>query len=216
VASLTVHPHPLLALRAFLTQFPGPLGTLPGDVYSGLLGPEADTPFAPTPAVRSAIRDLLRRGGFKPTGRSKPAPEYLEKAAADGQLKPINPAVDVGNAVSLHSGIPVSVVDVDHLRPPLSVRLAPPGSRFVFNVSGQEIDVESLLCLEDGEGPCANAVKDAQRTKTDAQTTSTLTLLWSSSALGDLVDEAEGWAWELLARVGATCERVAAVPPAAP
>jgi DNA/RNA-binding domain of Phe-tRNA-synthetase-like protein len=213
VASLTVHPHPLLALRAFLTQFPAPLGELPAEAYTSLLSAQAEVPFQPSDTLKAAIRELLRHGGFKPTGRSKPASEYLVRAASEGQLRPINPAVDVGNVVALHSGFPVSVVDVDRLVPPLVVRLAPPGSRFVFNASGQEIDVENLVCLEDGGGPCANPVKDAQRTKTDASTTQTLTVVWGSTALGELVDEAVGWAWELLARVGATCESVNSVPP---
>jgi DNA/RNA-binding domain of Phe-tRNA-synthetase-like protein len=213
VASLTVHPHPLLSLRAFLTQFPAPLGELPADAYAGLLTTEAEVPFSPDETLRAAVRDLLRHGGFRPTGRSKPAPEYLVRAATEGQLKSINPAVDVGNIVALHSGIPVSVVDVDRLVPPLLVRLAGVGSRFVFNAGGQEIDVENLLCLEDGAGPCANPVKDAQRTKTDAATTRTLTVVWGTASLGEAVDEAVGWAWELLARVGATCETVSRVPP---
>jgi DNA/RNA-binding domain of Phe-tRNA-synthetase-like protein len=213
VASLTVHPHPLLALRAFLTQFPAPLGELPLDVYAPLLLPEADVPFSPNDTLRAAVRDLLRHGGFKPTGRSKPASEYLVRAAAEGQLRPINPAVDMGNIVALHVGIPVSVVDVDRLVPPLAVRLAPAGSRFVFNASGQEIDVENLVCLEDGQGPCANPVKDAQRTKTSPTTTQTLTVVWGSTALGEVVDEAVGWAWELLARVDAICETVTTHPP---
>lgn len=213
MASLTVHPHPLLSLRAFLTQFPAPLGELPAETYAQLLSTSAEVPFSPGEELRAAIRDLLRHGGFKPTGRSKPASEYLVRAATEGQLNPINPAVDVGNVVALHSGIPVSVVDVDRLVPPLVVRLAGVGSRFVFNASGQEIDVENLLCLEDGLGPCANPVKDAQRTKTDVSTTQTLTVVWGSNALGEVVDEAVGWAWELLARVGATCESVTSVPP---
>ncbi len=211
--SLTVHSHPLLALRAFLTQFPEPLGTLQAAAYGALLSASAQAPFSPTEAVRAAIRDLLRHGGFKPTGRSKPASEYLVRSATAGQLKAINPAVDVGNVVALHSGLPVSVVDVAHLVPPLVVRLAPAGSRYVFNASGQEIDVENLLCLEDGVGPCANPVKDAQRTKTDDATTQTLTVVWGSTALGELVDEAVGWAWELLGRVGATCEAVTRTSP---
>jgi len=213
VASLTVHPHPLLALRAFLTQFPAPLGELPKDTYLSLLAQSAEAPFSPSDTLRAAIRELLRHGGFKPTGRSKPASEYLVRAASEGQLKPINPAVDVGNVVALHAGIPVSVVDVEALVPPLLVRLAPVGSRFVFNASGQEIDVEHLLGLEDGQGPCANPVKDAHRTKTSAATTQTLTVVWGASALGELVDEAVGWAWELLARVDATCESVKGIPP---
>jgi len=205
---LTVAPHPLLELRAFVTQFPEPLGKLPRERYLDLLAPGARAPVRGREEVRLAIRDLLRRGGYKPTGRGKPASEYLVRAAAEGKLGSINAAVDVGNAVSLHSGLPISVVDVDRLRAPVRVDVAPAGARYVFNASGQEIDLEGLVCLFDAEGPCANAVKDAERTKTSDSTITTLTLVWGASAAGNLVEEAVGWAWELLGRVGATVDTV--------
>lgn len=201
-------PHPLLSLRAFVTQFPEPLGKLPRDGYRDLLAPGARGPVQGAEEVRGAIRDLLRHGGYKPTGRGKPASEYLVRAAAEGKLGPINAAVDVGNAVSLHSGLPISVVDVDRLRAPVRVDVAPPGARYVFNAAGQEIDLQGLLCLFDAEGPCANAVKDSERTKTSDATTTTLTLIWGAAAAANRVDEALGWAWELLGRVGATVDRV--------
>src|SRR5215813_1178109 len=173
---LTVLPHPLLALRAFVTQFPSPLGRLSRDAYRELLAPGARAPVRGSDEVRTVVRDLLRHGGYKPTGRGKPASEYLVRAAAEGKLGPINPAVDVGNVVSLHAGLPISVVDVDRLQAPVRVDLAPAGAKYVFNASGQEIDLEGLLCLFDAEGPCANAVKDSTRTKTSDATTTTLTL----------------------------------------
>ncbi len=205
---LTAVSHPLLALRAFVTEFPAPLGKLPRDTYRDLLAPGARGPVRGTEEVRVAIRDLLRHGGYKPTGRGKPASEYLVRAAGEGKLGPINAAVDVGNVVSLHSGLPISVVDVERLRAPVRVDVAPPGTRYVFNASGQEIDLEGLLCLFDADGPCANAVKDSERTKTSGTTTTTLTLVWGTVAAGELVDEAVGWAWELLGRVGATVDLV--------
>src|SRR5512143_2143668 len=100
---LSVAPHPLLALRAFVTQFPAPLGELPSDIYRELLAPGARGPVHGREEVRTAIRELLRHGGYKPTGRGKPASEYLVRAAAEGKLVPINAAVDLGNVVSLHS-----------------------------------------------------------------------------------------------------------------
>jgi len=205
---LAVAPHPLLALRAFVTQFPRPLGKLPKDVFRDLLAPGARGPVQGSEEVRVAIRDLLRHGGYKPTGRGKPASEYLIRAAAEGKLVPINAAVDVGNAVSLHSGFPISVLDVDQLKAPVRVDVAQAGARYVFNAAGQEIDLEGLLCLSDAEGPCANAVKDSERTKTSDATTTTLTLVWGTAAAGDRLDEAVGWAWELLGRVGATVDSV--------
>ena len=111
---LTVEDHPLLSLRSFVTEFASPLGDLssPHELLE-LMSLDAKAPLHSSDEVRLAVRDLLRHGGFKPTGRSKPASEYLIKAATQGLLSPINIAVDVCNVVSLHSGLPISVVDLD-------------------------------------------------------------------------------------------------------
>jgi hypothetical protein len=76
----------------------------------------------------------------------------------------------------------------------------------VFNASGQEIDLAGLLCLFDAEGPCANAVKDAQRTKTGPATTRTLSILWGARALPGRAAEAAAWYRGLLAGMSATTE----------
>jgi DNA/RNA-binding domain of Phe-tRNA-synthetase-like protein len=206
---LTIAPHPLLDLAAFATTFPRPIGEVPVPAWlAELLRPGAAAPFASDDAVRAAIRDLLRHGGYKPTGRGKPSSEYLLRAVADGALTSINAAVDLGNAVSLHSGLPISVVDLDRLRAPLRVERAGAGSTFVFNQAGQSIDLEGLLCLFDAEGPCANAVKDAQRSKTAPGTTRTLSLLWGSKALDDRTSRTTAWYRESLARLDAVTEPV--------
>jgi DNA/RNA-binding domain of Phe-tRNA-synthetase-like protein len=206
---LAVAPHPLLDLRAFATTFPRPLGELPAPPeWRALLAATAPAPLASDDVVREAVRALLRHGGFKPTGRSKPASEYLLKAVREGQLAPINLAVDACNIVSLHSGLPISVVDLDRARPPLRVALAPAGASYVFNASGQSIDLSGLLCLFDADGPCGNAVKDAQRTKTSAETRRTLSLIWGTTALPGRTTRAETWYRELLQSQGATTEEV--------
>ena len=92
-------------------------------------------------------------------------------------------AVDACNAASLHSGLPISVVDLDRASEPFRVGIAPAGTQYVFNASGQTIDVGGLLCLFDQAGPCANAVKDSQRTKTSPETRKTLSIIWGTSAL---------------------------------
>jgi DNA/RNA-binding domain of Phe-tRNA-synthetase-like protein len=208
---LTVDPHPLLDLRAFVTTFGRPLGELPSPPdLQGLLALDAPAPLSSDDAVREAVRQLLRHGGFRPTGRSKPASEYLLRAAGEGKLASINVAVAVCNAVSLHSGLPLSVVDLDRARAPFRVGVAPAGSAYVFNASGQTIDVAGLLCLFDADGPCANAVKDAQRTKTGEQTRRTLSLVWGTAALPGRAEETERWYRALLAQHGArteACER---------
>lgn len=204
---LTLDPHPLLDARVFVTHFPRPLGELPSPPeLLSLLSLQAAAPFRSDDAVRETVRQLLRHGGFKPTGRSKPASEYLVKAVGEGRLAGINLAVDACNVVSLHSGLPISVVDLDRAHEPFRVGVAPPGASYVFNASGQTIDLEGLLCLFDAEGPCANAVKDAQRTKTGPDTRRTLSVLWGTVALSGRAAEAERWYHSLLEQHGATTE----------
>jgi DNA/RNA-binding domain of Phe-tRNA-synthetase-like protein len=202
---LPIEPHPLLDVFTFVTRFPAPLGASPTPEWlRGLLALGAAAPLASSDEVRAAVRDVLRLHGYKPTGRGKPASEYLIKAATEGQLGSINLAVDACNAVSLHSGLPISVVDLDRTTAPLRVGVAAEGETYVFNAAGQVIDVAGLPCLFDAAGPCANAVKDAQRTKTGPATTTTLSLVWGAGALGDRTGRTVAWYRELLARAGAT------------
>ncbi len=203
---LTVVSHPLLDLRAFVTHFPRPLEEMPALDLAALLSGPAPTGLGSDDTVREVVRQLLRHSGFKPTGRSKPASEYLLKAVAEGRLTSINLAVDACNLVSFHSGLPISVVDLDRARPPLRVDVASAGAEYVFNASGQTIDVENLLCLFDADGPCANAVKDAQRTKTGPQTRNTLSLIWGTKALPGRAEQTAAWYRRLLEQQGATTE----------
>ncbi|MCO5168864.1 MAG: phenylalanine--tRNA ligase beta subunit-related protein [Planctomycetes bacterium] len=205
MTALTIDPHPLLDAGAFTTTFPRPLSEMPSPPWLlDLLRVDAPAPLQRDEAVRAAVRDLLRHGGYKPTGRGKPASEYLVAAVGEGKLGSINAAVDACNVVSLHSGLPISVVDLDLARGPFRLGLAPAGARYVFNQSGQEIDLGGLLCVFDQDGPCANGVKDAQRTKTRPETTRALSVVWGTTALGDRTARAVAWYRELLERLGAT------------
>jgi DNA/RNA-binding domain of Phe-tRNA-synthetase-like protein len=204
-------PHPLARVAAFETHFPGALGELATTPrLQELLRRDAPAaPLAASDAIRAAIRDMLRHGGYKPTGRGKPASEYLLRTVTvDGALPAINAAVDACNAVSLHSGIPISVVDLDRARAPFAIGVAEAGMRYVFNAAGQEIDLAGLICLFDADGPCANAVKDAQRTKTRDTTRRTLSVLWAAAGLEAELDAAVGWYRDLLAGAGATTRLV--------
>jgi DNA/RNA-binding domain of Phe-tRNA-synthetase-like protein len=207
---LRVEPHPLLSLAAWKTRFSAPLADSASPAWlSALLRSDAETALEPPSAeLRARVRDLLRHGGYKPTGRGKPASEYLLRAASEGALSTINPAVDIGNVISLHSGFPISVVDLAKARPPLSVALAAPGAAYVFNASGQSIELGGLLCLGDAEGPCANAVKDAQRTKTSASTCETLTIVWGVRGEAPRLESCVSYAQSLTERLGATFERL--------
>ncbi len=204
---LVIDPHPLLHASILLAELPGPLGPSP-EWLTSCLAADALVPLSADDALRAKVRDLLRVGGFKPTGRSKPASEYLLRAATEGVLASINPLVDICNVVSLHSGLPISVVDAERAVPPFRIGLAPPGATYVFNASGQTIDIGGLLCLHDVDGPCANAVKDAQRTKTHDGTRRTLTVIWGVVGEEERVTRATTWYESMLIELGAVTSRV--------
>lgn len=200
---LTIDDHPLLATETFTSDFPAPLGEVPTPSWlSEFLEFTAGGQVTRSEELRVAVRDLLRHGGYKPTGRGKPSCEYLVRAAGEGKLGTINLAVDACNVVSLHSGLPISVVDLDRATAPLRIGIAEPGSSYVFNQGGQEIDVSGLLCLFDAEGPCANAVKDAQRTKTTEATRRTLSVIWGVRGFEQQGVQAASWYREMLERAG--------------
>ncbi len=204
---IMIDDHPLLDAGTFTTTFPRALGEIETpEALRALLRSDAAVPISSSDDVRKLVRDLLRHGGYKPTGRGKPASEYLIAASADGSLGSINLAVDACNAVSLHSGLPISVVDLDLARVPFRIGIAEEGASYVFNASGQTIDLAGLLCLFDADGPCANAVKDSQRTKTRAATKRTLTVIWGARSLPGRTAAAIAWYREILGSCGAATE----------
>ncbi len=214
--SIDVAPHPILRPSAFITVFPEPLGEMPvPDWVLEFLDLEAETPFQRDESVRLRVRDMLRFWGHKPAGRGKPASEYLIRAVERGELGSINLAVDVCNVVSLHCGFPIALVDLEKAGPPFLVDQGSPEDTYIFNASGQEMSLKGLICLSDAVGPCANPVKDSQRTKTNEGTTRTLTVVWGAEGLEDRLATTVNWYQELLTRVGAevTDVEVAFSPP---
>ena len=195
-----VQPHPSLDLGCVKARWADVLPRIatPADALRALEPGFEGAPCKTSDDIRRHVRDLLRVGGFKPTGRNKPASEYLLKAQTNGFLSAINVAVDLCNAVSLHSGLPISVVDRASLQGACQVGPAPEQSSYVFNASGHVIDVSNLLCLSDAEGPCANAVKDSQRTKTHQHTTEVVYLIWGTAALEGYTMKTMAWLTSLL------------------
>lgn len=188
--------HERLFARAFRFDFEAPLcETAVPERVRTLLASPAEV----APETRTAVRSMLRWGGFKASGRSKPASEYLEKAFQEGAMPSINAAVDICNAVSLHSGFPISVIDLELKQGPLRVAVVEDKQSYVFNPSGQQLDLKGLVCVWDDQGPCASPVKDSQRTKTHAGSRQTFCLIWGTQEQAEQVGEAEGLYRELLA-----------------
>lgn len=126
----------------------------------------------PEAGLKEAVRAMLRAGGFKPAGRQKPASEYLAQAAREGRFPSINGPVDCNNLLSLETGLPISLLDADALGGQVELRVCGEGESYVFNASGQEMDLSGLLCACGADGlPAGNPVKDSMRAKLKDSTT---------------------------------------------
>lgn len=149
--------------------------------------------------TRATIRSVLRQGGYKPSGRGKPASEFLQKMALEEGIPLINVAVDSSNFASLISGYPISIFDADKLGNDVSLRFGRPDEKYVFNSSGHEMSVEGLPVICRGDQPVGNAVKDSMDCKVSERTrhvlaviygsreSSTTTMLRTAERLGDLL-----------------------------
>jgi len=141
-------------------------------------------PTTENDSVKTAIRDLLRIGGYKPAGRGKPASEYLAQSAERGEFPRISHIVDALNLVSLESRLPISLLDSDRVMDgtdALVVRFGRAGESYVFNSVGHEIDIEGLVSVARRNGPAlGNPVKDSMMAKTTDATNHTIAFIWGS------------------------------------
>jgi len=149
---------------------------------------------------KAAVRNMLRFGKYKPSGRSKPSSEYLFKAALNGEFPLVNGPADANNAVSLEWGYPASIFDIKLCGTSLYLRRGLEGESYVFNPSGQSIDLRDLLCVCRREGdswvPCGNPVKDSMATKITESTQGVVAVIYapSNEAGSDLSAAAERFA----------------------
>jgi DNA/RNA-binding domain of Phe-tRNA-synthetase-like protein len=163
-----------------------------------------------SPARKSAVRAMLRFRKYKPAGRSKPSSEYLLAAALQSDFPLVNGPVDVNNAVSLQWGYPASIFDINLCGTDLLLRRGLPGEAYIFNPSGQIIDLEDLLCVCRREGetwqPCGNPVKDAMATKIGESTRGVAAVIYAPlpDPKEDIESAAARFAALLLSECGAS------------
>lgn len=148
-------------------------------------------------AFRGVIRDVFRNGKYKPTGRAKPASEYLLRVASEGSFPRINTLVDICNTLSVVSLLPISIWDLDKAGTDrFMFRLGAVDESYVFNATGQDISLSDLIvgCAVRPDGasePIVNAVKDSQATKTDEGTTRVAVALYAPREDGPALSLAE-------------------------
>lgn len=135
--------------------------------------------------VRTIVRETLRVGGYKPTGRGKPASEFLLGVAREHGLPRVNNLVDINNLVSLVTALPISIFDSDQLGINPIVRFGSPDEKYVFNASGQSMDVAGipLVCSSPDNLPVGNAVKDSMIAKVSPATHRITAVVYGSTRL---------------------------------
>ncbi|HNZ66466.1 MAG TPA: phenylalanine--tRNA ligase beta subunit-related protein [Planctomycetota bacterium] len=119
---------------------------------------------------RDATRKLLKNGKYRATGRGKPSSEYLLREACSESFPELHALVDLNNYLSLKYMVPISLWDLDLAKgKDIVFRLGKEGESYIFNVGGQDLKLEDLICgcvVRDGiEVPIITPVKDSLETK---------------------------------------------------
>ncbi|MCD6118486.1 hypothetical protein J7K50_01465 [bacterium] len=139
--------------------------------------------------VRSKVRHMMKLGGFSPSGRNRPASEFiLREIAKNRSFKYINNVVDINNYMSAKVRLPMSIFDAGRINGALVIRIGNPGEGYVFNNEGHVIDVKKLIvCCEEQHDytsiPFGSPVKDSMHTKVFPGCTDVLAVIYSASAL---------------------------------
>lgn len=143
--------------------------------------------------IKAAVRNMLRFGSYKPTGRGKPASEYLFNAALEGNFPLINNIVDINNLVSVEFLLPISLIDLDKTDARnFILRRGKENESYIFNPSGQIIDLKDLLLFSSLPDDTARGtpIKDSQLTKTDKKTKNAVGVIYAPAHLANTAKEA--------------------------
>lgn len=133
--------------------------------------------------MQKGVRSLLKTFGFHPSGRSRPASEYLFKDLTNrGSFNYINNIVDINNHISLKYKLPISVFDLDKSGLDLCLRVGNDTEEYVFNKEGQILTLKKLLLVaKTGGEAIGTPVKDSQATKVFEPTKKIAFFVYSSS-----------------------------------
>jgi DNA/RNA-binding domain of Phe-tRNA-synthetase-like protein len=133
--------------------------------------------------MQKGVRSLLKTFGFHPSGRSRPASEYLFKDLTNrGSFNYINNIVDINNHISLKYKLPISVFDLDKSGFDLCLRVGGETEEYIFNQEGQILTLKKLLLVaKTGAEAIGTPVKDSQATKVFEPTKKIAFFVYSSS-----------------------------------
>ncbi|MBU1109152.1 MAG: hypothetical protein KKB51_20915 [Candidatus Riflebacteria bacterium] len=134
--------------------------------------------------MQKGIRSLLKTFGFHPSGRSRPASEFLFKDLQNrGGFNFINNVVDINNHLSLTSHLPISTFDLEKSGYDLCLRIGLDDETYIFNREGQELSLKKLLVVaRHGMDSAAigSPVKDSQGTKVFEESKNIAVVIYTS------------------------------------
>jgi DNA/RNA-binding domain of Phe-tRNA-synthetase-like protein len=137
-------------------------------------------------------RTLYKALGIDPT-KTRPSNEALLRRALKGEgLYRINTLVDALNLASLREQLPFGLYDLDHVRPPVTLRLGCDGESYEGIRKGA-VQVAGRPVLVDAQGPFGNPTSDSLRTSITLATTRCLAVAYapasySPARLDDVLD----------------------------
>lgn len=137
----------------------------------------------------SEVRQMLRYGKFKASGRSKPAQEYLLRCAlTESALPAINGPVDLLNAVSLSCNLPISLLSVGKCSDNLLIDYGKAGEQFIFNSVGHAIDLTDLITVFDRSvepmRPVGTPIKDSMAGKIEPTDRHLIAIIYTPTSDG--------------------------------
>lgn len=123
-------------------------------------------------------RTLYKALGIDPT-KTRPSNEALLRRALKGEsLYRINTLVDALNLVSLREQLPFGLYDLEHVKPPVTLRLGASGESYEGIRKGP-VNVDGRPVLVDAEGPFGNPTSDSLRTSITLATTGCLVVVYA-------------------------------------
>ena len=147
---------------------------------------------------RQLVRKLLRYKKYKPSGRNRPASEFLLQAAIKGTFPKISPIVDINNIISCRSGLPCSIFDWDLTGNKLLIRRGTEDESYIFNPAGHSIRLRDLLLVCNFKAgidiPCGTPVKDSMATKIRGNTSRFIAIIYGPAQNTDSEGKLNFWA----------------------
>ncbi len=127
----------------------------------------------------TSVRKMLKNGGYKPSGRNKPASEYLLRTVSEDNFPFINNVVDINNYFSILWELPISTLDLNQTGDNIVIKVGLQGEKYIFNKSGQELDLKGLITVcNSKEEPLGTPVKDSMLGKTTENTSDIVVVIY--------------------------------------